>query len=39
VRDCSNHANCKEKARNGSGSKTVNTVTMSNTGDEYVLSP
>jgi hypothetical protein len=35
ARDCPNHADRKEKASNGSGSKTLNTVTASNTGDGY----
>jgi hypothetical protein len=35
TRDFPNRADRKEKASNGSGSKTVNTVTASNTGDGY----
>jgi hypothetical protein len=35
ARDYPNHADRKEKASNGSGSKNVNTVTASNTGDGY----
>jgi hypothetical protein len=35
ARDCPNRADRKEKASNGSGSKTVNTVTASNTRDGY----
>jgi hypothetical protein len=37
ARDCPNHADRKEKASNGTGSKTINTVTMSNIGEGMVI--